>query len=164
MFEQSKVDETILKPWGTCSCISYEEVCLGKVSKPIRLKNATRKSVKRKELLLSKLYAKAILVKITINFIYLVSFWSKDDSKNSVLFRFSEEFATYLRYVRRLDFFERPDYNYLRKLFRDLFDRMGYIDDNEFDWTGKTMVSVGILSRFVFLLLLLFNYRQNNPH
>jgi casein kinase 1 gamma len=53
---------------------------------------------------------------------------------------FTEEFATYLRYVRRLDFFERPDYNYLRKLFRDLFDRMGYIDDNEFDWTGKTMV------------------------
>ncbi len=54
---------------------------------------------------------------------------------------FTEEFATYLRYVRRLDFFERPDYNYLRKLFRDLFDRMGYIDDNEFDWTGKTMVT-----------------------
>ncbi|XP_045030742.1 casein kinase I isoform X2 [Daphnia magna] len=52
---------------------------------------------------------------------------------------YPEEFATYLRYVRRLDFFERPDYNYLRKLFRDLFDRMGYIDDNEFDWTGKTM-------------------------
>lgn len=52
----------------------------------------------------------------------------------------AEEFATYLRYVRRLDFFERPDYNYLRKLFRDLYDRMGYPDDNEFDWTGKTMV------------------------
>lgn len=58
----------------------------------------------------------------------------------SKLRNFAEEFATYLRYVRRLDFFERPDYNYLRKLFRDLFDRMGYIDDNEFDWTGKTMV------------------------
>lgn len=43
--------------------------------------------------------------------------------------------------MRRLDFFERPDYNYLRKLFRDLYDRMGYPDDNEFDWTGKTMVS-----------------------
>ena len=57
-------------------------------------------------------------------------------------FVFIEEFATYLRYVRRLDFFERPDYNYLRKLFRDLFDRMGYVDDNEFDWSGKTMVSV----------------------
>lgn len=55
---------------------------------------------------------------------------------------YPEEFATYLRYVRRLDFFERPDYNYLRKMFRDLFDRMGYTDDNEFDWTGKTMTTV----------------------
>uniref|UniRef100_A0A1B6E099 non-specific serine/threonine protein kinase n=1 Tax=Clastoptera arizonana TaxID=38151 RepID=A0A1B6E099_9HEMI len=50
-----------------------------------------------------------------------------------------EEMATYLRYVRRLDFFETPDYEYLRKLFQDLFDRRGYVDDSEFDWTGKTM-------------------------
>lgn len=52
-----------------------------------------------------------------------------------------EEFATYLRYVRRLDFFETPDYDFLRRLFQDLFDRKGYVDDGEFDWTGKTMVS-----------------------
>jgi casein kinase 1 gamma len=52
-----------------------------------------------------------------------------------------DEFATYLRYVRRLDFFETPDYDYLRKLFQDLFERKGYVDDGEFDWTGKTMVS-----------------------
>lgn len=51
-----------------------------------------------------------------------------------------EEYATYLRYVRRLDFFETPDYDYLRRLFQELFDRKGYIDDGEFDWTGKTMV------------------------
>ncbi|XP_034948985.1 casein kinase I isoform X1 [Chelonus insularis] len=51
-----------------------------------------------------------------------------------------EELATYLRYVRRLDFFETPDYEYLRKLFEDLYFRMGYVDDGfEFDWTGKTM-------------------------
>lgn len=52
--------------------------------------------------------------------------------------------ATYLRYVRRLDFFETPDYEYLRKLFHDLFEKRGYVEDGEFDWTGKTMVSVGI--------------------
>ncbi|XP_054287378.1 casein kinase I isoform X8 [Macrosteles quadrilineatus] len=50
-----------------------------------------------------------------------------------------EEMATYLRYVRRLDFFETPDYEYLRKLFQDLFERRGFVDDSEFDWTGKTM-------------------------
>ncbi|XP_023245021.1 casein kinase I isoform X2 [Copidosoma floridanum] len=50
-----------------------------------------------------------------------------------------EEMATYLRYVRRLDFFDTPDYEYLRKLFLDLYERRGYLQDGEFDWTGKTM-------------------------
>ncbi|XP_069157271.1 casein kinase I isoform X2 [Procambarus clarkii] len=54
---------------------------------------------------------------------------------------YPEEMATYLRYVRRLDFFETPDYDYLRKLFQDLFERKGYVDDGEFDWTGKTMLT-----------------------
>ena len=49
----------------------------------------------------------------------------------------------YLRYVRRLDFFEKPDYNYLRKLFQDLYDRKGYKDDGLFDWAGKELVSLG---------------------
>lgn len=52
-----------------------------------------------------------------------------------------EELATYLRYVRRLDFFETPDYEYLRKLFKDLFDRKGFIEDGEFDWTHKQIPS-----------------------
>ncbi|RXN34524.1 casein kinase I isoform X3 [Labeo rohita] len=53
---------------------------------------------------------------------------------------FPEEMATYLRYVRRLDFFEKPDYDYLRKLFTDLFDRNGYVFDYEYDWVGKPLV------------------------
>uniref|UniRef100_G3U9D1 non-specific serine/threonine protein kinase n=1 Tax=Loxodonta africana TaxID=9785 RepID=G3U9D1_LOXAF len=54
---------------------------------------------------------------------------------------FPEEMATYLRYVRRLDFFEKPDYDYLRKLFTDLFDRKGYLFDYEYDWIGKQLVN-----------------------
>ncbi|PKU29540.1 casein kinase i isoform gamma-2 [Limosa lapponica baueri] len=54
---------------------------------------------------------------------------------------FPEEMATYLRYVRRLDFFEKPDYDYLRKLFTDLFERNGYVFDYEYDWAGKPLVS-----------------------
>nr|CAH7755221.1 unnamed protein product [Callosobruchus chinensis] len=49
-----------------------------------------------------------------------------------------EEMATYLRYVRKLDFFETPDYDYLRNLFIDLFNRMGYVDDSYFNWSGIT--------------------------
>lgn len=52
---------------------------------------------------------------------------------------YPEELAIYLRYVRRLDFFETPDYEYLRNLFSSLFNKKGYIDDGEFDWSGKTM-------------------------
>uniref|UniRef100_G1RRZ1 non-specific serine/threonine protein kinase n=1 Tax=Nomascus leucogenys TaxID=61853 RepID=G1RRZ1_NOMLE len=54
---------------------------------------------------------------------------------------FPEEMATYLRYVRRLDFFEKPDYDYLRKLFTDLFDRSGFVFDYEYDWAGKPLVA-----------------------
>lgn len=49
-----------------------------------------------------------------------------------------DEMSTYLRYVRRLDFFETPDYEYLRNLFVSLFNKKGYVDDGEFDWSGKT--------------------------
>merc|ERR1711971_464801 len=52
---------------------------------------------------------------------------------------FPEGFATYLRYVRKLDFFETPDYDYLRKLFIDLMEKMTYECDWQFDWVGRQM-------------------------
>lgn len=61
----------------------------------------------------------------------------------------AEEMVTYLRYVRRLDFFENPDYDYLRRLFQDLFDNSGFANDGEFDWTGKIMVRT--TNSFVYL-------------
>ncbi len=53
----------------------------------------------------------------------------------------AEEMATYLRYVRRLDFFEKPDYEYLRTLFTELFERKGYTFDYTYDWVGRQIVS-----------------------
>lgn len=50
---------------------------------------------------------------------------------------FPEEFAQYLRYARRLDFFETPDYDYCVGLFRSVMERMGWSYDNDFDWTPK---------------------------
>ncbi|KAM9426986.1 casein kinase I-like isoform 2-T3 [Salvelinus alpinus] len=49
------------------------------------------------------------------------------------------EMATYLRYVGSLDFLQKPDYDYLRKLFTDLFDSNGYTFDYEYDWVGKPL-------------------------
>lgn len=51
-----------------------------------------------------------------------------------------QEFAIYLNYVRSLRFDDKPDYSYLRKLFRDLFVREGFQYDYVFDWTIKKMV------------------------
>lgn len=48
---------------------------------------------------------------------------------------FPMEFATYLNYCRALRFDDKPDYKYLRRLFRDLFFRQGYAADYRFDWT-----------------------------
>ncbi|KAI8851266.1 Cki protein [Chytridium lagenaria] len=48
---------------------------------------------------------------------------------------FPNEFAVYINYTRSLRFDDKPDYSYLRKLFRDLFIREGYHYDYVFDWT-----------------------------
>jgi len=48
---------------------------------------------------------------------------------------FPPEFATFLNYARSLRFDDKPDYQYLRKLLRDLFMREGYKYDAIFDWT-----------------------------
>jgi hypothetical protein len=42
--------------------------------------------------------------------------------------------VTYFNYCRKLKFEEKPDYAYLRKLFKDLFFRMGYEYDYNYDW------------------------------
>jgi len=45
------------------------------------------------------------------------------------------EFADYMNYVHNLGCEDRPDYRYLRKMFKDLFCRQGFEYDNVFDWT-----------------------------
>src|SRR5277367_379966 len=48
---------------------------------------------------------------------------------------FPSEFGIFLNYTRALRFDDKPDYSYLRKLFRDLFVREGFQYDYVFDWT-----------------------------
>ena len=48
---------------------------------------------------------------------------------------FPSEFGIFLNYTRALRFDDKPDYSYLRKLFRDLFVREGHQYDYVFDWS-----------------------------
>ncbi|CAE5956519.1 unnamed protein product [Arabidopsis arenosa] len=48
---------------------------------------------------------------------------------------FPPEFTSYFLYVRSLRFEDKPDYSYLKRLFRELFIREGYQFDYVFDWT-----------------------------
>ncbi|XP_028062037.1 casein kinase 1-like protein 4 isoform X2 [Camellia sinensis] len=45
------------------------------------------------------------------------------------------EFASYFHYCHSLTFDQRPDYGFLKRLFRDLFTREGFDFDYVFDWT-----------------------------
>lgn len=44
------------------------------------------------------------------------------------------EFRLYFEHTRSLKFDDRPDYDYLKRLFRELFFRKGFSYDNMFDW------------------------------
>jgi len=57
---------------------------------------------------------------------------------------FSAEFSTYLRYTRQLDFFETPDYNYMRGLFTGLMAANGWQCDWDFDWSSRHTVCTRI--------------------
>ena len=59
---------------------------------------------------------------------------------------FPNEFAIYLNYTRSLRFDDKPDYSYLRKLFRDLFVREGYQYDYVFDWSMQRAMDEGASS------------------
>ncbi|PAA58113.1 hypothetical protein BOX15_Mlig011973g1, partial [Macrostomum lignano] len=50
---------------------------------------------------------------------------------------FPEELASYLRYVRGLDFYQDPDYAFLRSLFTELMAKNGWSCDWDFDWLSR---------------------------
>ncbi|KAL0908057.1 hypothetical protein M5K25_022523 [Dendrobium thyrsiflorum] len=48
---------------------------------------------------------------------------------------YPSEFASYFHYCRSLRFEDKPDYSYLKRIFRDLFISEGFQFDYIFDWT-----------------------------
>lgn len=47
---------------------------------------------------------------------------------------FPSEFEVFLKYCRSLKFEERPDYVWLKRLFKDLFQKLEYLWNLSFDW------------------------------
>lgn len=45
------------------------------------------------------------------------------------------EMAIYLDYVKKLKFEEKPNYDMIRELFRNAFQKMNYTLDHIYDWT-----------------------------
>ncbi|WMV31909.1 hypothetical protein MTR67_025294 [Solanum verrucosum] len=60
---------------------------------------------------------------------------------------YPSEFISYFQYCRSLRFEDKPDYSYLKRLFRDLFIREGYQFDYVFDWTILKYPQIGASSR-----------------
>lgn len=50
---------------------------------------------------------------------------------------FPDEFNKYMTYCRKLKFTEKPDYAYLRNMFKTLFKTMQYVHDYQFDWVTE---------------------------
>ena len=48
------------------------------------------------------------------------------------------EFIEYLNLVKQLQFSQEPEYSRYRKMFRDLFIRLGYVYDYKYDWCKET--------------------------
>jgi len=53
-----------------------------------------------------------------------------------------EEFASFLRYARSLQFAEEPNYTLLKNLFKGLMQRNGWPCDWNFDWINISLVSL----------------------
>jgi serine/threonine protein kinase len=48
-----------------------------------------------------------------------------------------EAFTKYFKYCNKLEFEEKPNYSYLRKLFREVMKTNSYANDNIFDWVSQ---------------------------
>jgi serine/threonine protein kinase len=53
-----------------------------------------------------------------------------------------DAFTSYFKHVQTLKFDDRPNYSYLRKLFRNLFIRERFQYDHVFDWTIKKFLTM----------------------
>ena len=58
-----------------------------------------------------------------------------------------DEFTIYLNYCRSLSFEEKPDYKFLRDLFKNLFEENNFHKDYEYDWTIYDNINRDIIKK-----------------
>jgi serine/threonine protein kinase len=75
----------------------------------------------------------------------------KKMTPSEICSRMPDEFRRFLEAARALKFADRPPYEEYRAMFRDLFIRMGYVFDYQFDWVAaskpQTPRAVGVAKR-----------------
>jgi len=57
---------------------------------------------------------------------------------------FPSEFCSYLEYCRQLRFEDKPDYHYIKKLFKDVMVREGYKYDGLYDWVKRKRAEAAV--------------------
>ena len=63
---------------------------------------------------------------------------------------FPKQFQTYFEYCRSLRFEDKPDYSYLKRLFKDLFANKGMEMDHEgVTWASMSITSSVLVTRWV---------------
>lgn len=141
----------IWSPWAMSSCILIWAHCLGKASRLLPRGRSTSGSARRKCPPPSRCSARGIPVSfqpLSLKLLYKKKRLHNDQcwliSTRWELYSPSlvtAEFATYLNFCRSLRFDDKPDYSYLRQLFRNLFHRQGFSYDYVFDWNMLKFVS-----------------------
>ena len=64
-----------------------------------------------------------------------------DTSFETLLEGYPSEFVKYMRYSRNLAFDQKPDYQFLRKLFESVLHKNGWQEDSEFDWVKPSLLA-----------------------
>ena len=67
-----------------------------------------------------------------LRYIYILT--QEEISTTKLCTDINREFGTYLRYIKTLRFVDKPDYNYLRNLFRHCLKSNNLTEDFIFDW------------------------------
>lgn len=61
----------------------------------------------------------------------------KSMTVEELCFGLPSDFSTYFNYIWSLAFWDKPNYDYIRKIFHDLFVQEGFQNDHGLDWIVK---------------------------